>query len=69
MTSLADLRARRCGIAALAGRVLAMAWLALRSYHLTFEWRDPLPTAHMFWHKFLKNPLRRRLPLARALPR
>ena len=50
-------------------RALGMAWLSLRSYHLTFDWRDPLPTLHMFWHRFLKNPLRRRLLLARPLPR
>jgi hypothetical protein len=50
-------------------RASSMAWLALRSYHLTFDWRDPLPTLHMFWRKYLGNPLRRRLPLARPLPR
>lgn len=54
---------------ALVMRVCGMLWLALRSYHLTFDWRDPLPTAHMFWRKYLKNPLRRRLPLARPLAR
>ncbi len=66
---LNDLRARRCATLALAARVLEMAWLSLRSYHLTFDWRDPLPALHMFWRKFVKNPLRRRLPLARAVPR
>ena len=52
-----------------AARALGMAWLALRSHHLTFDWRDPLPTVHMFWHRFLRNPLRRRLLLARPVPR
>lgn len=66
---LNDLRARGNGPGKLARRALDMAWLAARSYHLTFDWRDPLPTAHMFWRKFLKNPLRRRLTVARALPR
>jgi predicted ATP-grasp superfamily ATP-dependent carboligase len=32
-------------------RALAMPWLALRSYHLAFEWRDPLPALHQFWNK------------------
>jgi hypothetical protein len=53
----------------LAMRLGRMLWLALRSHHLTFDWRDPLPTVHMFWRKYLKNPLRRRLPLARPLAR
>jgi len=66
---LRDLRARRSGPLKLARRALDMAALAARSYHLTFDWRDPLPTVHMFWRRFLKNPLRRRPPLARALPR
>ena len=66
---LNDLRARRSGPVKLAREALGMAWLAARSYHLTFDWRDPLPTAQMFWRKFLKNPLCRRLPLARALSR
>lgn len=66
---LAELRGRRLGALGLARRALDIAWLALRSYHLTFDWRDPLPTIQMFWRKFLKNPLRRRLPLARALSR
>jgi len=53
----------------------AVAWLAdmarrsLVSYHLTFDWRDPLPTLHMFWRKFLEAPLRRRLPAFRPAPR
>ncbi|HVL35908.1 MAG TPA: hypothetical protein VM489_09595 [Burkholderiales bacterium] len=55
--------------AALARRLLGMAWLSMRSYHLTFDWRDPLPTAHMFWSRYVVNPLRRRLPAARSLAR
>jgi biotin carboxylase len=62
-------RARRATAASLAARAFQMAWLALRSHHLTFDWCDPLPTVHMFWCNFLKNPLRRRLPLVRALSR
>jgi biotin carboxylase len=61
---LQQLRERRLSTRALLGRVASMAWLALRSYHLTFDWRDPLPTLHMFWRKYLKNPLLRRLPAA-----
>lgn len=66
---LSDLRTRRAGPVALAREALAILWLSVRSYHLTFDWRDPLPTVQMFWRKFLKNPLRRRLPLARAVSR
>jgi predicted ATP-grasp superfamily ATP-dependent carboligase len=64
-----EARRRKTGAARLARWALEMAWLSVRSYHLTFDWRDPLPTLHMFWRKFLKNPLRRRAPVARALPR
>jgi predicted ATP-grasp superfamily ATP-dependent carboligase len=66
---LQELRGRRSEPGRLARRALDMIPLALRSYHLTFDWRDPLPTVHMFWRRFLKNPLRRRLPVARALTR
>jgi biotin carboxylase len=52
-------RARRAGLAA---HALDMAWLALQSHHLTFDWRDPLPTVHMFWRQFLSNLMRRRAP-------
>lgn len=64
-----EVRRRKIGAARLGRWALDMTWLAVRSYHLTFDWRDPLPTLHMFWRKFLKNPLRRRAPVARALPR
>ena len=43
-------RRRSAGVRA---RPLAMPWLALRSYHLIFEWRDPLPALHQFWNKAL----------------
>jgi biotin carboxylase len=66
---LRELRSGKADPGALIGRAFSMAWLSLRSYHLTYDWRDPLPTAHMFWRKYLSNPLRRRLPLARPLPR
>lgn len=53
----------------LAGWALDMARRALTSHHLTFDWRDPLPTLHMYWRKFLHAPLRRRLPASRPQPR
>ncbi len=68
-TWLGALRARRGSLSALAAHASHMMWLALRSYHLTFDWRDPLPALHMFWRRFVKDPLRRRVPLARPLPR
>jgi hypothetical protein len=46
-----------------------MGALALTSHHLTFDWRDPLPALYTFWRKYLKAPLRRRLPVSRPVPR
>jgi predicted ATP-grasp superfamily ATP-dependent carboligase len=66
---LAQLKGRRLGAQAMVARVLSMLWLAMRSYHLTFDWHDPLPSLHMFWRRFLKNPVCRRLPAARPLAR
>ena len=66
---LRDLRSGKASPGALIARAFSMAWLSLRSYHLTYDWRDPLPTLHMFWRKYLSNPLRRRLPVARPVPR
>jgi hypothetical protein len=66
---LDELRKGKMDARAILARACSMLWLALRSYHLTFDWRDPLPTMHMFWRKYLKNPLRRRLPVARPLAR
>jgi biotin carboxylase len=66
---IAELRSGRADAVALIERAFSMVWLSLRSYHLTFDWRDPLPTLHMFWRKYLRNPLRRRLPVARPLAR
>jgi hypothetical protein len=43
--------------------------LSLTSWHLTFEWNDPLPTLHRFWRKFLRAPFGRRLPAFKPLPR
>jgi predicted ATP-grasp superfamily ATP-dependent carboligase len=56
---LACARARRWSAPRLAAWASSSAWLALRSGHLTFDWRDPLPTLHMFWRKFAVAPLRR----------
>lgn len=68
-TFFAERRRGKLGARASVARIAEMAWLSLRSYHLTFDWRDPLPAAHMFWRKFLENPLRRRLPVVRPQPR
>jgi len=56
---LTALRRRRVGAAALAAWALNMAWMSLRSHHLTFDWRDPLPTLGMYWKKFARPALRR----------
>ena len=66
---LAALRRRSLERRSLAGWALDMARRALTSHHLTFDWRDPLPTLHMYWRKFLHAPLRRRLPASRPQPR
>jgi biotin carboxylase len=66
---LEEIRGGKADFGKLAARAFDMAWLMLRSHHLTFDWRDPLPTLHMFWRKFLRNPLCRRLPIPRPLPR
>jgi predicted ATP-grasp superfamily ATP-dependent carboligase len=66
---LDELRKGKMDAGAMLVRACSMLWLSLRSYHLTFDWRDPLPTMHMFWRKYLKNPLRRRLPIVRPLAR
>ena len=68
-TCLVELRAGRIGIGRAAAWLADMARRSLASYHLTFDWRDPLPTLHMFWRKFFEAPLRRRLPVLRAAPR
>ena len=45
------------------GRVLAwplkMPWIALRSYDLVFDWRDPLPALHQFWNRAVEFALKR----------
>jgi predicted ATP-grasp superfamily ATP-dependent carboligase len=66
---LKQVRGHRASLRQLAAWALDMARRSLTSYHLTFEWRDPLPTLHMFWRKFLEAPLRRRLPAFRPAPR
>jgi len=59
---LTALRKRRSSADALAAWALKMAWMSLRSHHLTFEWRDPLPTLDMYW-KYFARPVLRRLQL------
>jgi hypothetical protein len=66
---LSEARRGNAGARRLAARMLDIARRSLSSHHLTFEWRDPLPTLHMFWRKFLEAPLRRRLPAFRPAPR
>jgi predicted ATP-grasp superfamily ATP-dependent carboligase len=66
---LGELRHGGVGLRRLADWMLDMARRSLTSHHLTFDWRDPLPTLHMFWRRFLEAPLRRRLPAFRAVPR
>jgi predicted ATP-grasp superfamily ATP-dependent carboligase len=66
---LQELRSGKSGFLRLAARLADMARLSLSSWHLTFEWADPLPTLHMFWRKFLQAPLSRRLPVFKPLPR
>jgi predicted ATP-grasp superfamily ATP-dependent carboligase len=66
---LGELRSGRIGIGGAAAWIADMARRSLASYHLTFDWRDPLPTLHMFWRKFFEAPLRRRLPVFRPAPR
>jgi biotin carboxylase len=66
---LSEARRGNAGARRLAARMLDIARRSLTSHHLTFEWRDPLPTLHMFWRKFLETPLRRRLPAFRPAPR
>lgn len=56
---IGDVRARRMPAAALAARAFGMARLALTSRHLTFEWRDPLPTLHMYWQHLGRRVVRR----------
>ncbi len=61
-------REGRTALRDLAAYALDMAWRSLTSYHLTFDWRDPMPTLHLFWRSYLKAPLRRRLPLSWRTP-
>jgi predicted ATP-grasp superfamily ATP-dependent carboligase len=68
-TCLNELRCGRIGAGRAAAWIADMARRSLASTHLTFDWRDPLPTLHMFWRKFLQAPMRRRLPLFRPAAR
>jgi biotin carboxylase len=66
---LGEVRRGSVGLRRLAAWTLDMARRSLGSHHLTFDWRDPLPTLHLFWRKFLEAPLRRRLPAFRTATR
>jgi predicted ATP-grasp superfamily ATP-dependent carboligase len=66
---LQELRTGRARPDKLAARIAEMVQLSLTSWHLTFEWNDPLPTLHRFWRKFLRAPFGRRLPAFKPLPR
>jgi hypothetical protein len=59
MAWLTAARQRRAGPARLFAWGLDMAWLAVRSHHLTFEWRDPLPALRMHWRAFAAPAMRR----------
>jgi carbamoylphosphate synthase large subunit len=56
---LGALRRGRVGAGALCAWALNMAWMSLRSHHLTFEWRDPLPTLDTYLQQFAVPALRR----------
>ncbi|HEV3011088.1 MAG TPA: hypothetical protein VGX52_18845 [Burkholderiales bacterium] len=62
------LRGRRLGVGTLCAWALNMVWLSLRGHHLTFEWRDPLPTLDMYWQQFAAPALRRLLRGGRRKP-
>jgi biotin carboxylase len=68
LACLDELRGGATGARQVAAHALDMARRAATSYHLTFEWRDPLPTLHLYWRKFLEAPVRRRLPAIRPAP-
>ena len=65
---LAALRGRRLGAGELCTWALSSAWMSLRGHHLTFEWRDPLPTLHTYWKQFAAPMLRRLLRGGRRKP-
>lgn len=46
----------------LAAWALRAAWDASRSYHLTWELRDPLPTLHAYWRSYGRRRVKRFLP-------
>jgi predicted ATP-grasp superfamily ATP-dependent carboligase len=61
-------RKHRISAAALAAWALRMAWMSLRSHHLTFDWRDPLPTLDMYRQRVARLALRRLQRGARPKP-
>ena len=67
-TWLDALRHRRVSAGLLCAWAFNMAWMSLRSHHLTFEWRDPLPTLDMYWKQFAVPALRRLVRNARPRP-
>lgn len=65
----ASVRNRRASAATLAVWAFKMSWMTLRSHPLTFEWRDPLPTLHMYWRAVARPALRRLRRAAAAVTR
>lgn len=57
-----QVRARRLSPTAAVARALTMAGRALTAHHLTFEWRDPMPTLHMYWQHVGRRLVRRLQP-------
>jgi biotin carboxylase len=55
-----DARAGYLPPRALAAWAVRMAWRCVSSHHLTFDWRDPMPTLVMYW-QHLGRRLARRL--------
>lgn len=60
------LRSRRRTPAQLAAWAVRSAGVLATSYHLTWDWRDPLPTLHAFGGKFAHTLRKHALPARRA---
>jgi biotin carboxylase len=56
------LRGRQRTTAQLAAWAARSAWVMMSSHHLTWDWRDPLPTLHAFWSKLAFTIRKRTLP-------
>jgi hypothetical protein len=60
------LRNRRRTPGQLAAWSARSAWVLATSYHLTWDWRDPLPTVHAFWGKLTHTLRKHAVPARRA---